>query len=82
MIAFGNILSLGFLLSFAFMTISKGIEKRMHVRINDYLGISARGVVLVFISFFANPSAGSYLPFGVLSASFFALGACIRFFYA
>ncbi|PWU82122.1 MAG: hypothetical protein DLM72_03420 [Candidatus Nitrosopolaris wilkensis] len=66
-------------LSFAFMTISKGIEKRMHAKINEYLGISALGVALVFVSFFANPSAGSYLPFGVLSASFFAFGAYLFF---
>jgi hypothetical protein len=77
--AFGSILASGFLLSFAFMTISKGIEKGMHTKINDYLGISALGVALVFVSFFANPSAGSYLPFGVLSASFFAFGAYLFF---
>ena len=74
-----SILAFGLLLSFAFMTISKGIEKRMHAKINEYLGISALGVALVFVSFFANPSAGSYLPFGVLSASFFAFGAYLFF---
>ena len=79
MMAFGSILASGFLLSFAFMTISKTIEKGMHTKINDYLGISAIGVALVFVSFFANPSAGSYLPFGVLSASFFAFGAYLFF---
>jgi len=79
MMAFGSILAFGLLLSFAFMTISKGIEKRMHAKINEYLGISALGVALVFVSFFANPSAGSYLPFGVLSASFFAFGAYLFF---
>ena len=77
--AFGSILAFGFLLSFAFMTISKGIEKGIHTKINEYLGISALGVALVFVSFFANPSAGSYLPFGVLSASFFAFGAYLFF---
>jgi hypothetical protein len=79
MMAFVSILASGFLLSFAFMTISKDIEKRMHTKINDYLGISAIGIALVFVSFFANPSAGSYLPFGVLSASFFAFGAYLFF---
>jgi hypothetical protein len=79
MTAFGSILAFGFLLSFAFMTISKDIEKSMHAKINNYLVISAAGVALVFVSFFANPSAGSYLPFGVLSASFFAFGAYLFF---
>lgn len=79
MMAFGSILAFGFLLSFAFMTISKDIEKSMHAKINNYLSISAAGVALVFVSFFANPSAGSYLPFGVLSASFFAFGAYLFF---
>jgi hypothetical protein len=79
MMAFGSILTTGFLLSFAFMTILKGIEKGMHTKINYYLGISARGVALLFVSFFANPSADSYLPFGVLSASFFAFGAYLFF---
>ena len=75
MIAFGNVLTFGFLLSLAFTTISKGIEKGMQTKINEYLSISALGVALVFVSFFANPSGGSYLPFGVLSASFFAFRA-------
>ncbi len=79
MMAFGSILASGFLLSFAYVTISKDIEKRIHGKINDYLGISAVGLALVFVSFFANPSAGSYLPFGVLSASFFAFGAYLIF---
>ena len=37
------------------------------------------GVAILFVSFFANPSAGSYLPFGVLSASFFGYGAYLFF---
>ena len=44
-------------------------------KVNDYLGITAKGVALVFVSFFANPSAASYLPFGVIAASFFAFRA-------
>jgi hypothetical protein len=51
MMAFVSILASGFLLSFTFMSISKGIEKTMHAKINDYLGISAVGVALVFVSF-------------------------------
>ena len=35
--------------------------------------------MILFVSFFANPSAGSYLPFGVLSASFFGFGAYLFF---
>jgi hypothetical protein len=80
MIAFGSMLAEGFLLGFVFITISKSIQNRTgNKKINEYLGISARGVVILFICFFANPSAGSYLPFGVLSASFFAFGAYLFF---
>lgn len=78
--AFGGILTEGLLLGFAFIIISKSIQYSKHSKINDYLSISARGVVILFASFFANPSAGSYLPFGVLSASFFAFGAYLFFF--
>jgi hypothetical protein len=58
---------------------SKGIENSTRGKINDYLRISAVGVVILFVSFFANPSAGSYVPFGVLSASFFVFGAYLYF---
>jgi hypothetical protein len=77
--AFGGILTEGLLLGFAFIIISKSIQNRTHSKINDYLSISARGVVILFASFFSNPSAGSYLPFGVLSASFFAFGTYLFF---
>jgi hypothetical protein len=79
MMAFGGILTEGFLLAFAFISISRSIQKGIGNKISDYLGISANGVVILFVSFFANPSAGSYLPFGVLSASFFGFGAYLFF---
>jgi hypothetical protein len=60
-------------------SISRSIQKGIGNKISDYLGISANGVVILFVSFFANPSAGSYLPFGVLSASFFGFGAYLFF---
>jgi hypothetical protein len=77
--AFGGILAEGFLLSFAFVNISKTIQKKTRSKINDYLRISAIGIAILFVSFFANPSAASYLPFGVLSASFFAFGSYLFF---
>jgi hypothetical protein len=79
MIAFGGMLAEGFLLGFAFVIISKNIGNRLQSKIIDYLGISAIGVATLFVSFFANPSAGSYLPFGVISASFFSFGAYLFF---
>lgn len=80
MMAFGGMLATGFLLAFAFIVISRSIEKTVGSRISKYLGISATGIALLFVSFFANPSAGSYLPFGALSASFYGLGAYLFFF--
>jgi hypothetical protein len=80
MIAFGGLIAGGFLLGFAFITISKSIHKRTDsTRIKEYLEISAIGVAILFVSFFANPSAASYLPFGVLAASFFAFGSYLYF---
>ena len=79
MMAFGGILAEGFLLSFTFIIISKSIQIKTHSKLKDYLRISATGVAILFASFFANPSAGSYLPFGVLSASFFGFGAYLFF---
>ena len=80
MIAFGGLISGGFLLGFAFIIISKSIHKRTDSkRIKDYLEISAIGVAILFVSFFANPSAASYLPFGVLAASFFGFGSYLYF---
>jgi hypothetical protein len=79
MMAFGGILGEGFLLSFAFITISRSIRKDTRSRIIDYLGVSAIGVAIIFVSFFANPSAGSYLPFGCIASSFFAFGAYLFF---
>lgn len=88
MMAFGGILAEGFLLSFAFLTVSQSIRKaddnnnnnsnnnsNAHGKITNYLDISAGGVAILFVSFFANPSAGSYLPFGTVAASFFSFGA-------
>ena len=79
MLAFGGMLTEGFLLGFAFIIISKNIKNKIQSKIIDYLGISAIGVTILFVSFFANPSAGSYLPFGVISASFFSFGAYLFF---
>jgi hypothetical protein len=79
MMAFGGILVEGFLLSFAFITISKSIQTRTQSKLRDYLHISAIGVAILFVSFFANPSEGSYLPFGVIAGSFFAFGAYLFF---
>ena len=79
MMAFGGMLAEGFLLGFAFITISKSVRNVTRSKLTDYLRISAIGVVMLFICFFANPSAGSYLPFGVFSASFFAFGAYLFF---
>jgi hypothetical protein len=75
MMAFGGILAEGFLLSFTFIIISRSMQIKTHSKLKDYLRLSAIGLAILFASFFANPSAGSYLPFGVLSASFFAFGA-------
>jgi hypothetical protein len=77
MLAFGGILTEGLLLGFAFIRSSESIRNitHNHSKVNDYLGITAKGVALLFVSFFANPSAGSYLPFGVIAYSFFAFGA-------
>lgn len=86
MMAFGGILAEGFLLSFAFLTVSQSIRKaddnnnsNAHGKITNYLDISAGGVAILFVSFFANPSAGSYLPFGTVAASFFSFGAYLFF---
>ncbi len=79
MLAFGGILGEGFLLSFTFILISKNIQVNADSKLKDYLRLSAIGVAILFASFFANPSAGSYLPFGVVAASFFAFGAYLFF---
>ncbi|HEY7079857.1 MAG TPA: hypothetical protein VH500_09155 [Nitrososphaeraceae archaeon] len=79
MMAFGGMLTEGFLLAFAFITISKSIKTKSDSKLNYYLSISARGVAILFVSFFANPSSGSYLPFGIISASFFAFGTYLFF---
>jgi hypothetical protein len=79
MLAFGGILTEGFLLSFAFMFISKSTQVNTNSKLKNYLLISAIGVAILFTSFFANPSAGSYLPFGVVATSFFGFGAYLFF---
>jgi hypothetical protein len=77
MIVFGGMITEGFLLGFAFRTISRNI--RASGSLNRYLDISAKGVAILFVCFFANPSAGSYPPFGLLSSSFLAFGAYLFF---
>jgi hypothetical protein len=79
MLAFGGILVEGFLLSFTFIIISRRIQINTHSKLRDYLRTSAIGVAILFVSFFANPSAGSYLPFGVIAASFFGFGGYLFF---
>lgn len=80
LIAFGGLISGGFLLSFAFMQISREVIKKTKVnRISKYLLLSSQGVAILFVSFFANPSSGSYLPFGVIAASFFCYGTFLYF---
>jgi 1,4-dihydroxy-2-naphthoate octaprenyltransferase len=79
MLAFGGMLAEGFLLGFAFLTVSKSISNSTSGKVKDYLRISTVGVITLFVSFFANPSAGSYVPFGVLSASFFVFGTYLFF---
>jgi hypothetical protein len=77
--AFGGILTEGFLLAFAFVSTSRRLPTTESGKIKDFLRTSAFGVTIVFLSFFANPSAASYLPYGVLSASFFGLGSYLFF---
>jgi hypothetical protein len=87
MIVFGGMITESFLLGFAFITISKSIQdaetnittSKSDLKINDYLSISARGIPILFVCFFANPSAGSYLPFGLVASSFLAFGAYLFF---
>lgn len=79
MMAFGGMLVEGFLLSFVFVTISKNVRHKANINVNNSLGISAVGVVIFFVCYFSNPSIGSYLPFGVLSASFVVFGAYLFF---
>jgi hypothetical protein len=79
MLAFGGILAEGFLLSFAFILISKSAQVETNSKLKSYLSISAIGVAILFASFFANPSAGSYLPFGAIASSFFGFGVYLFF---
>ena len=80
MIAFGGLISGGFLLGYAFITVSRSIQRGADSRrIKDYLNISAIGVAILFVSFFSNPSASSYLPFGALASSFFGFGSYLYF---
>jgi hypothetical protein len=79
MMAFGGILAEGLLLSFAFLLISRSISIERYNKLKDYLYLSAIGIAILFASFFANPSAGSYLPFGVFSTSLFSLGTYLFF---
>jgi hypothetical protein len=79
MMTFGGLLTEGFLLGFAFLTISKSLQNKTRSKINDHLSICAKGVPILFVSFFANLSVASYMPFGIVSASFFAFGAYLYF---
>ncbi|AIF82547.1 hypothetical protein NTE_00465 [Candidatus Nitrososphaera evergladensis SR1] len=79
MIAFGGILSEGFLLGFAFIKISKHHRGITQSRLSGYLLLSAKGVTILFVAFFANPSGGSYLPFGIISVSFLCYGTYLFF---
>lgn len=79
MLAFGGILAEGFLLSFAFILISKSRQVATNSKLKSYLNKSAIGVAILFASFFANPSAGSYLPFGAIASAFVGFGAYLFF---
>jgi hypothetical protein len=79
MIVFGGMITEGFLLGFAFRTISRNIRGNTPSSLGRYLDISAWGVAILFVCFFANPSAGSYPPFGLLASSFLAFGAYLFF---
>lgn len=79
MMAFGGILTEGFLLGFAFVLVSRSMRKKGRHTLSEYLIVSAIGITILFVSFFANPSAGSYLPFGSPSTSFFGFGAYLFF---
>jgi hypothetical protein len=79
MLAFGSILTEGFLLGLAFVTLAKKVAVSVRNKIQDYLKISAIGIISLFICFFANPSSGSYLPFGLLSVSFFSFASYLFF---
>jgi hypothetical protein len=75
MMAFGGILSEGFLLGAAFLIGANKINIKYYVKINKSLQISGIGIIVLFVSFFSNPSSGSYLPFGLVASSFFLLGS-------
>lgn len=79
MIVFGGMITEGFLLGFAFRTISKNIRNSVQGSLSRYLDISAMGVAILFVCFFANPSAGSYPPFGLVASSFLGFGAYLFF---
>ncbi|MGA7370413.1 MAG: hypothetical protein WBX01_14890 [Nitrososphaeraceae archaeon] len=79
MMAFGGMITEGFLLGLAFIIISRSLGEAASSRIREYLSVSARGIAILFVSFFANPSAGAYPPFGLVSSSFLVLGAYLFF---
>lgn len=78
MILFGGLLAGGLLLAFAFRIVSRNVRDRSS-KLSDYLAISSRGVAILFVAFYANVSAGSYMPFGIVASSFLHFGAFLFF---
>jgi hypothetical protein len=78
MILFGGLLSNGLLLAFAFRMVSRNVRDRSS-KLSDYLAISSRGIAILFIAFYGNVSAGSYMPFGIVANSFLHFGAFLFF---
>jgi hypothetical protein len=70
LILFGGLLAGGLLLAFAFRVVSRSLRNNAEGKLSEYLAISSRGIAILFVAFYANVSAGSYLPFGILAAPF------------
>ena len=79
MILFGGLLGGGLLLAFAFRVVSRNLRNRADNKLSDYLAIASRGIAILFVAFYANVSAGSYLPFGIVASSFLHFGAFLFF---
>jgi hypothetical protein len=79
MILFGGLLAGGLLLAFAFRVVSRNLRNKTDKKLSDYLAIASRGIAILFVASYANVSAGSYLPFGIVASSFLHLGAFLFF---
>lgn len=79
LILFGGLLAGGLLLAFAFRIVSRSLRNSAEGKLSNYLSIASRGIAILFVAFYANVSAGSYLPFGILASSFLHFGAFLFF---